>query len=123
MRRYLSEGRTLLEPLLAATDRCDHDPARAAAQSCLGYLAFFQGDYAQAGALFKECRAIQRRLRDSRAMGLSIYGLAMVAQAQGDYGCARALSEESQAAFREASDAVGGGDGVHEPRPNRIPLR
>jgi tetratricopeptide (TPR) repeat protein len=77
------------------------------AQACLGFLAFFQGDYEPARILLEESLAVQRRLGHGRAIAFSIYGLAMVAQAHGHYGVASTLCEESRAAFREVGDAWG----------------
>jgi tetratricopeptide (TPR) repeat protein len=107
IRGYLTEGRRWLERLLAMTDLSAPTSTATAAQSCLGFLVFFQGDYQEARTHLEASLAAQQ-LGDERAIAFSIYGLAMVAQAQGDYRAAHALYRESQAAFREAADAWGG---------------
>ena len=107
IRGYLTEGRQQLERLLALTDPSYPNPIHAAAQSCLGMLAFFQGDYQPARALFEQALTAQRQFTDRRAIGFSTYGLALVTQAEGDYRTARALSQESRAAFQDTRDVWG----------------
>jgi predicted ATPase/DNA-binding SARP family transcriptional activator len=107
IRGYLTQGRTQLEHLLALTSPEDRWAERAAAQSCLGHLAFFQSDYDQAHGLFEDALATLRHLHDWRGIALATYGLAMVAQALGDYRSSLQLSHQSQEAFRAADDEWG----------------
>jgi predicted ATPase/DNA-binding SARP family transcriptional activator len=107
IRGYLTDGRRRLEQLLSLTGPGNHDAARAAAESCLGELTFFQGDYRAAHDLLSEAAKVQRKLNDSHALARSNYGLGMIAQATGDYHAARDLSADSKAAFHQAGDTWG----------------
>jgi predicted ATPase/DNA-binding SARP family transcriptional activator len=107
IRGYLTEGRRWLERLLAISDLSAPTRAAAAAQSCLGEVLFFQGDYQEARAHLEASLSAQQQLGDKRAIAFSMYSLAMVFQAQGDYRAAHALYRESQEAYAQASDAWG----------------
>jgi predicted ATPase/DNA-binding CsgD family transcriptional regulator len=107
IRGYLTEGRERVELLLALTNPSDRTPGRAGAQTCVGSLAFFQGDYDRARALFNESLETQRHLRDLHGIAFATYYLGMVDQRLGDYSAASALYAQSRAAFLEAGDAWG----------------
>ncbi len=105
-RGYLSEGRAWLRRALAGSS---HAPpgARARALYGAGFLAWRQGEYAQAQALGQESLAVARSRGDRLGMASAISLLEQVARARGDHERAEALPEESLALFREMGDTWG----------------
>jgi predicted ATPase/class 3 adenylate cyclase/Tfp pilus assembly protein PilF len=104
---HLSEGRERLGLALSHVAGQARTGARAAALNGAGVVAFQQGDYAAARALFEEGLAIQRELRDLRGIAGSLTSLGNVTHAQGDYAAARSLIEESLAIVRQLGDRPG----------------
>ncbi len=119
VRGYLVEGRGWIEGLLdhdaRAWEEVDGGPGgvpgapsaavRAKALNGDGGLAFGQGDYAQATALYEESLALRRELGDARGAAVALHNLANVAADQGETRRAAELSEESLAVFRQVGDA------------------
>jgi len=119
VRGYLVEGRGWIEGLLdhdaRAWEEVDGGPGgvpgepsaavRAKALNGDGGLAFGQGDYARATALYAESLALRRELGDARGAAVALHNLANVAADQGETRRAAELSEESLAVFRQVGDA------------------
>ncbi len=103
-RGYLSEGRGWLSGLLAGTAGKAAAGPRANALNGAGGLAWQQGDYPAARALYEEALAIRRSLGDRRGIAALLGNLGSVALQQGDYPAARALYDEGLAIFRELGD-------------------
>ncbi len=100
VRGHLSEGRRWLGAALECSGPVA--PAvRAKAFNGAGSLAYQQGDYPAARALYVEFLALCRKLGDKRGVGAALGNLGIVAHEQGDYPAARALYEESLALARE----------------------
>ncbi len=70
----------------------------------LGLVAYDQGDYLTAQALYEESLAIKRALGDAGGISFSLHNLAMVANAQSNFADSKALYEESLAMKRELGD-------------------
>ncbi len=107
VRGYLGEGRRRLAAMLGSASAHEHTERRAMALNGAGVLAYNQGDYAPARALYEESLAIRREAGDRRGVAGSLCNLGNVAHVQGDYASARALYEESVAVFRELGDRQG----------------
>jgi non-specific serine/threonine protein kinase len=105
-RGYLSEGRGWLEAELA-----NSGPAapvvRARALNGAGNLAFNQGDYDQATALYEEALALRRKFGDKQGIAQSLNNLGFVASTQGDNARAAALHADSLTLYRELGDKMG----------------
>jgi predicted ATPase len=106
MHGHLSEGRRWLEAVLGGRGAAPA-PARATALNGAGMLAYHQGDYGRATALYEEALALKRELGDKGGIAVLLNNLGEVAYAQGDYGRATVLYEESLALRRELSDKGG----------------
>ncbi|HQR11914.1 MAG TPA: tetratricopeptide repeat protein [Casimicrobiaceae bacterium] len=104
VRGYLNEGRSWLSELLAAAPSDQAEGVRARALNAAGGLAWQQGDYSAAQALYQECLAIRRRQGDQRGIAASLGNLGSVTLQQCDYPAARALYEECLAIFRKLGD-------------------
>jgi len=112
MRGALTEGRGLLERLLAgASDRTDPD-VRASALNAAGTLARYQLDLASADMLITEALAIRRRRGDAKTTADSLNNLGYVTLQRGDQGRARLLYEEALRTYRERGDQQGIADAV-----------
>ena len=72
-----------------------------------GIIAWWQGDYAQARALYEESLAIDRELGDTYSLAGVLGNLGLVAQCQTDYGQARLYLEESLSLRRAVGDQRG----------------
>ena len=101
MRGYLSEGREHLQAALSQENAGQRTPVRARALNGAGNLAWRQGDYSGARALYEEGLAISRELGDKQGTAGSLHNLGTVAKEQGDYSRARALCEEALGINRE----------------------
>jgi len=104
---YWSEGREHLQAALSQEAAYKKTKARAKALNGAGNLAYRQGDYATARALYEESLAIRRELGDKNGIADSLSNLGEMAKEQGDYAAARALYEESLAIRRELGDKYG----------------
>ncbi len=81
--------------------------ARAKALNGAGALAWAQGDFAGARALFEESLTIRRQLGDQQGIAGSLGNLGVVASGQSDFAGARALYEEGLSLFRQLGDQQG----------------
>ena len=105
---HLSEGRKVLETLLALTGHSDVPvPVRAKAIRAQGFLAGAQGDYTKACSFHEKSLALYRQLGDKRGIALSLNSLATVAYYQTNYERMEMLVGESLALFRELGDKWG----------------
>lgn len=107
IRAHVDEGRTMLEricglPQFAAST----NHSRAAAKSLIGagWLAFLQGDYAQAVPKFECGLAVAQSLQDAQAGADALRGLALQAMNQGDPALAQNLAQQSLDAAHTAGD-------------------
>lgn len=110
---HLSEGRAWLDQLLALDGRADRvggptsQAERARALHGAGWLAFNQGDYAQARVWGEEAYAAFRDMDDQAATAAALNLLGGVASEQGEYERATALCEEILARSRATGDRRG----------------
>ena len=108
VRGPLGEARDWLSRLLALEEtETLPETVRARACSALGYLAWFGGDYEEAGAAHREALALRRAVGDTAGIAESLYHLGITAYRRSDNGAARALLEESLSIARELGDRAG----------------
>jgi predicted ATPase/DNA-binding SARP family transcriptional activator len=107
LRGYLGEGRAYLAAALGREGAVPPTRERALALNAAAVLAWMQGDYEAATALFEESLAIERRMQDRLEIAWSLHQLGHVASDQGDFERARTLYDESLAIFRELDDPSG----------------
>ena len=102
---YVSEGRGWLDALLARGDT-EGGPTRSAAGAkalrIAGNLAFFQGDYERAWALYGDSGRLYDALGDEEGRAGTLHNLALVASVRGEDERAWALYEESLRLARRA---------------------
>lgn len=106
-RGYLEEGRRRLAAVLERAGAWRRSPMGAAALDGAGVLAFRQGEYAEARALFEESLAIRRQLGDQRGTARSLGRLGRLAYDQGDGLAACCLLEEGLEINRQLGDRAG----------------
>jgi predicted ATPase/DNA-binding CsgD family transcriptional regulator len=99
VRGRFSEGRTLLERILVASESSEA-PIRANALFGAGALIYLQSDYARLEKLSKESLSLFQLLGDQQGIGCSMVGLAGIAAEAHDYARARSLAEEALAIFK-----------------------
>ena len=107
VRGHFAEGRRRLSRLLAAVTPDRQTSARAGALTGAGVLAYCQGEYEAARALFHEALTIRRALEDQPGVAGLLNNLGNVAYDQADYGTARAFFEESLLLRRALGDRRG----------------
>jgi predicted ATPase/class 3 adenylate cyclase len=90
---HYSAGRNWMEATLAQSRQL-RMPVRAHILCGAGWLAFHQGDSAQAQACFDASLALARDLRDPYHTATALHGVAHMALIRGDYAWARTLAEE-----------------------------
>jgi non-specific serine/threonine protein kinase len=103
-----SEARRWLEWMIAASDDA-LTPARVNALNGAGFLAFAQGDYGRASALYEAALHASRALADERSAALAIRGMGITAREQGAVDRAAMLLEESLTKFRALGSSWGVG--------------
>ena len=103
VRGHMSEGRTVLERVLAASKE-GGTPVRAKALVALATLCWHQGDYARVGEIMGEMLALCKQLGDQQGIAHTLLGMAGYAAQQRDYARARSLAEESLAICRAEKD-------------------
>lgn len=106
-RGHFKEGRYWARRLLAAADGAAATPARLAVLRAAAALAYYQADYAAAGACYEQALAAAQALADRPAIAMIARGLGTVAHGRGD--CATALRHyaASLALCREIGDRAG----------------
>jgi non-specific serine/threonine protein kinase len=100
---YFGEGRGWLSRLLAASGD-QPTAARAKALRTTGNLAYCQGDYPAALAMYEDSLATERKRGDRLGISHSLNNLGNVALSQRDYATARPLYEEALAIKKELGD-------------------
>lgn len=102
-RGRFAEGRAWLEALLA---KAAEVPAavRARALVTAGFIACWQGDFADGRAPLKEAQALFRDLDDASGEAFATHGLGFVTLGEGDADAARSLFETALDIAREADD-------------------
>jgi predicted ATPase/class 3 adenylate cyclase len=117
-RGYLSEGRQRLAEALAeaddsnarpplATERARRLSSRARALYGAGYLAFLQGDYAEARELFEQSLALYKEVGDKWGIATVLTGMGHEANQRGDLKATGDYFEESLAIRKELGDRLG----------------
>ena len=114
-RGYLSEGRAHLKRVLSPPGEPGHagvvpiarTGARAKALYGAAGLAYRQGDYDTARALFERSLTTRRKLGDMHGTANTLISLGVVALQQGDYIAARSLQAQSLSIQRELGDKQG----------------
>ena len=99
VRGHLSEGRTWGQRALALADTRP-TPERMRALRSTGWLAWGQGDYPRAKALYEEARALAAQVGTERDTSIVLHMLGIVAEDEGRYDEAAALQEASLTRFR-----------------------
>ncbi|MDQ3854962.1 MAG: tetratricopeptide repeat protein [Chloroflexota bacterium] len=103
---HLAEGRLWLERGLSS------DPAiapalRGQALNAAGYLAWMQGDYAEAATLLEESQSLRRESGDKQGLAHTLNNLGLVALDLGEFRKARALLDEGLTLREELGDEWG----------------
>jgi predicted ATPase/DNA-binding SARP family transcriptional activator len=106
-RGYFTEGRMWLKKMLAQSQTLSPTLVRAKAFNAAAYLAYLQGDYAEARSLNEDGLEIGRAVGDLSVIASAVRGLGTVAQSQGDFALARQQYEESLALCHDAGDQWG----------------
>ena len=102
---YGREGQQFVERALAR-DAGVAASVRAKAKSGAGWVAFVQGEVAQAAALCQESLQMYRDLHDPRGVAEALYRLGQVTLTRGDFHAATSMFEESLALYRRVGDKV-----------------
>ena len=107
IRGHLSEGLQWSRKALGVTDGRQTSASRGKALAGAGNLAYDQGDYGAAHALYEQGLEIKRQIGDQQGIANSLLNLGNVAYSQGDYGEARAFYEQSLEIRRQIGDQRG----------------
>lgn len=107
VRGYIGEGRARLHDLMAAETTTKSLAANASVLNGAGVLAWHQGDYPSARALYEESLAMRRELGDRKGISISLNNLGALAFRLTEYAFARTCFEESLAIRRELGDRHG----------------
>ena len=100
---HFTEGRGWLQSMLAGSPGAS-PTARAKALAGAGFLAYRQGDYDGATALFDESLPLFRALEDSSGTAHALQTLGQIAVARGEFERAKTVLTESLAWCRQAGD-------------------
>ncbi len=103
-RGYLTEGRTILERILAQLS--ERTSARAWVLLNAGLSARFQGDSARATILLEEGLDLSRTLSDPQLIAYFLYSLGELRYSRGDFEQATILYDECLPLLRELRDKV-----------------
>ena len=106
-RSHLREGRDRLKALLERPEAQAPTLARAGALNGAGGLAFFQGDYAEAKAVYEQSMALYRELQDTRGIANTGNNLGNILLLQGDTATAQTVYEEALANYQKLNDRAG----------------
>lgn len=104
---YLSEGRTWLNDLLAATADAEHTIDHANALRGVGMLAFAQGHLETGEEPLRQSLAICRELSDDAGTARALAGLGKYAMEHGNYRESREFLEEALELFKGVGDRWG----------------
>ncbi len=103
-RGYLTEGRTILERILAQYSELTS--ARAWVMLNAGILAFYQNDFTRAIMFLEESLALARTLQDRQLIAYDLYSLGELRRGRGEYEQANLLYEECLVLLREIDDKM-----------------
>lgn len=106
-RGYFSEGRHWARTLLAVPMQDVATPGRLAGLTAAAYLAYYQGDYAEARDLYDQALTAAQTLGDKGAVAAITRGQGTIAYAQGEYTAALNNYELSLATCRAIGDRWG----------------
>jgi predicted ATPase len=106
LRGYLTEGRSVLERVIAERDAMPTADC-AAALSGVAFLVEAQGDMEQAEAFQEEALALYRTSGDSEGIGRALAALGAISRQRGDLAMARARLQEGLEAWRATGDVAG----------------
>ena len=104
VRGHFAEGRAQLGELLEQAGAAASPPERAKALLGAGAMAYYQGDYAWAGARYAEALDLFRGLDDRAGVAWTLIYQGWLANERGDFAAARALLGESLAIARALGD-------------------
>lgn len=113
VRDYLTEGRSRLSRVLAATVEGEKEKSReyrlqrARLVSAAGVLTSSQGDHPGARVLYAEALAVRRELGDRKGVALSLNNLALLATEYGDLEEGFAKHQDALDIYRELQDPRG----------------
>ncbi len=100
IRGHYAEARRWLDQALAV-DEGAPSLLRARTLAAAGIIAFFQGDYGQAVAVWQEALPIFKSEGDEPRIGNILHNLGIAAHSGGDYDRAEAFYEEALSVYRE----------------------
>ena len=125
VRGHYGEGRLWLKRVLQRTEGRPISVMRARALNWAGTLAWRQGGFGTARALFEESLSGFRQIGDKKGAANALNNLGNVVHHQGDYDAARAFFEESLSLHRQIEDRRGSGIALMKsrqcsPRPARL---
>ena len=101
------EGARWLESMLGLPNAAAPTQARAQALSALAGIRFWQGNVAQATALYEEALPIYQQIGDDKQLGEAYHTTAWAALAREDFTTARERGELALEHYRRADDPVG----------------
>lgn len=107
IRGYWSEGRELLRTALALPGNAEPDARLGKALYGAGILAYSQGDYDAADALYAESRIVRSAAGDRKGEAAVVGAMGLLAKERSEYSKARDLYGESLTIRREVDDRGG----------------
>ncbi|HEX2194836.1 MAG TPA: hypothetical protein VHK63_07795, partial [Candidatus Limnocylindria bacterium] len=107
MRGYLSEGRTIADRVLALADGSVDRELQLRALDAAGGIAYWQGDFPAARALYNEQGRVARELGDARADAEATYNASMTFALETDQEEATRLALEALEKYRALGDRRG----------------
>jgi predicted ATPase/DNA-binding CsgD family transcriptional regulator len=103
-RGYLTEGRTILERILAQYS--EQTTARAWVMLNAGVMASYQNDFTRAIMLLEESLALARTLQDGQLIAYDLFSLGELRRGRGEYQQAISFYEECLVLLREIGDKM-----------------
>lgn len=107
---HVAEGRAWLSELMAGSDPTLSVETRATALSDIGWLAYWEHDFAGAQPYVEQSLVLRRQIGDKRAVADSLNSLGAILAELGDYKSARAVAEEALAIRRALGDRYHAGN-------------
>ncbi len=104
---HLNEGRDLAKEALAMPGAEAHTPARLAAITAMGGIAYWRSEVDAAFHYYSEQLALAEELGDSAAAADATFNLGFTRWIGGDYEGARGLIDDAERRFRELGDERG----------------
>ena len=106
-RGHFREGRRWAKALAVAAQACPPTPGRVGVLGAAAYLAYLQGDYAEAHPFYQEALRSAQAIDEQPAIARIHRGLGIVAHMQGDHETARECYGQSLGLSRELGDREG----------------